>query len=133
MAFEVIESISEYFAASERLSPFEFARCDVTRIPLADVKAADEWVRVAIAHNKTAPVEFLATLADDPVVRVRSAVASVNRLTPELSERFARDPDFGIRGRLAGHKKVPETILRTLADDPHEWVREEARAKLKVA
>lgn len=132
MASDVLNTIAAYVEASERLSPFEFARCEIRGIPLGHVLAADEWVRVAIARNKTAPMEFLTALAGDPEVRVRSAVASRNTLTPELFERFARDSDDGIRGGLACHKKAPEHILRLLANDPQAWIREKARARLAL-
>lgn len=132
MASEALNTIAAFVEASERLSPFDFARCDIRGIRLADVIAADEWVRVAIARNKTAPTEFLVALAGDPEARVRSAVARRNTLTPELFERFARDSDDGIRGGLAGHKKAPEHILRLLANDPQAWIRETARARLAL-
>jgi hypothetical protein len=85
-----------------------------------------EWV----AHNKTIPTEILEILVKDPDSRVRSAVASKNKLTAELQLTLARDPDESVRQRIVCNKNVTQSALKLLQNDEWETVREHATERL---
>ncbi|MGO4382602.1 hypothetical protein AB4Z19_30475, partial [Pseudoduganella sp. RAF19] len=62
-----------------------------------------EWV----AHNKTVPLPILEILSLNLDPKVRYAVAVKRKLSSELFDRLARDPDETVRAAIAHNAKVP--------------------------
>ncbi|WP_301171053.1 hypothetical protein [Brevibacillus nitrificans] len=76
-----------------------------------------------VAQNKTVPVEILSILANHPEERVRSMVASKNKLTEELQIKLASDPEFFVRKRIAYNKKATLKALEVLSKDKDDELR----------
>jgi hypothetical protein len=79
-----------------------------------------------VAHNKTVPLEILTELCQFES-DVRRSVAVKRKLSVELFELLARDPDPVVRQGIASNKKAPISIVRGLFDDPDEDVSRVAR------
>lgn len=70
-----------------------------------------------VAHNKTVPYELLEILADHNEDRVRSMVASKNKLNEPLLLKLATDQVDSIRISVARHKKSTAAVLSKLTND----------------
>jgi len=66
-----------------------------------DDKHADEATRVRLAAHSTTPASMLRTLADDPALTVRAAVALNPAYAPGVDTRLAQDGDERVRMLLA--------------------------------
>jgi TusA-related sulfurtransferase len=86
-------------------------------------------MRFWVAQNKMVPSEILEILADDPSDRVRSMVASKNKLSERIQLKMASDSDSSVRMRLAWNKKATHSILTILAEDKDEDIRQKASAR----
>ena len=87
-------------------------------------------MRFWVAHNKTVPLEILDILAKDGDSKVRSMVASKNKLTPKLLEQLSRDDHESVRQTVACHRKVSIPVLERLTKDPQIIVATVASEKL---
>ncbi|MCO1373835.1 hypothetical protein L0Z42_25395 [Burkholderia multivorans] len=79
-----------------------------------------------VAHNKTVPVEILAELCQFEA-EVRRFVAVKRKLSRELFELLAKDPDPVVRQGVASNKKAPISIIIGLMQDEDESVVSVAR------
>ena len=70
-----------------------------------------------VAHNKTVPYELLELLADHSEDRVRSMVASKNKLKEPLLIKLASDTSDSVRMTVARHKKATLAVLELLTSD----------------
>jgi uncharacterized protein (DUF2336 family) len=87
----------------------------------------DEAHRVRLASHSAAPPEALASLAHDPSVTVRAAVALNRAAPPHIDRALAADDDERVRALLAG--KVASLLLGLGAPE-REQAREQALATL---
>lgn len=123
----------------------EFARLRVSADPLDHERAARApmpavaWLelireypqmRFWAAHNKTVPVEILATLAGDPDPRVRLMVAMKRQAAPEILYRLAGDQHEGVRMAVARHRRTPRDVLIRLREDSWQEIRRVAVERL---
>jgi hypothetical protein len=115
-----IGSASEFARLRVSADPLEYERAARALIP------ADAWLelireypemRFWAAHNKTVPVEILATLAGDPDPRVRRLVAMKRKATPEVLYRLAGDQHEGVRMAVAWNRRTPREVLIRLRED----------------
>jgi hypothetical protein len=53
------------------------------------------------------------------------------RITEDIQERLARDPDASVRNTLANNSKATDRILAILAEDSEAFVRETAHRRIK--
>ncbi|MGO4465292.1 hypothetical protein, partial [Pseudoduganella sp. RAF53_2] len=60
----------------------------------------------------------------------RYAVAVKRKLSSELFDRLARDPDETVRAAIAHNAKVPIEVLRLLANDDSSLVSSVALARV---
>ncbi len=102
------ENQNEYFRAAHDQAPLEIWHEVIEKHP--DMAF---WV----AQNKTVPYQLLELLADHQEARVRSMVASKNKLKEILLIKLASDPDDSVRMNIARHKKATATVLRLLVND----------------
>jgi hypothetical protein len=112
---------AEYHRAAHEEASLEVWRDVIERYP-----DARKWV----PHNKTIPLEVLATLASDPDHMVRFTVAMKRKLTPDLLERLAGDEDESVRMQVARHRKTTRPTLERLRDDPWDQIREVVQKRL---
>lgn len=96
-----------------------------TRHPAPDTEAR----RVQLAARPTTPIETLQTLAQDPSVTVRAAVAMNPAAFPETDPSLLVDADDRVRELLAS--KIAR-LLPTLAGPDHEAARLHAHRTLTV-
>ncbi|MGK0185361.1 MAG: hypothetical protein ACI9R3_001138 [Verrucomicrobiales bacterium] len=115
------EDPDDYHRFRHDEAPIEVWRELITRYSLAN-----DWV----ARNKTAPIEILREIASDSRVVVRTNVAMTRRITEDIQEKLARDTDSSVRNALA-NKKVSDSVLALLADDPEAFVRETAHRRIE--
>lgn len=79
-----------------------------------------------VAHNKTVPISILRELCNFDS-EVRYFVSVKRKLSLEIFEILAQDPDPLVRQGVASNKKTPITILQRLAVDSDENVARVAR------
>ncbi|MFG0216855.1 hypothetical protein ACFU8X_27755 [Brevibacillus porteri] len=108
----------------------EFVRLRTSKDPDEYLRAAWEEASFWVAHNKTVPIEILKLLANHPEERVRSMVASKNKLPEDLQIKLASDPDFSVRQRIAYNKKVTFKALQTLSQDKDDELRTHALKRI---
>lgn len=121
VALRTSENMEEYLRSDHEDAPIEVWRTVLSKYP---------EMKIWVAHNKTVPLEILATLAEDPDPQVRWSVAIKRKLSPSLFAKLANDKDDSVRARVAINKKTPVEVLRFLANDPWEEVRSQAKANL---
>ena len=128
----MITSADEFVRLRSSKEPSEYRRAAWEPAPIEvwnDVLQRFPEMREWVAHNKTIPLTVLETLADDADERVRTTVATKNKLTPELFHKLAMDPSESVRARIAYNRNVPTEILRKLRGDPCANVAEAARSR----
>lgn len=89
---------------------------------LARFPEMTKWV----AHNKNVPISILRILIHDENTEVRSMVASKRKLEGDMFDTLAKDPDAGVRQRLAYNAKITPAALAKLKQDADPIVREAA-------
>ncbi|OLV19208.1 hypothetical protein [Deinococcus marmoris] len=89
-------------------------------------------IRLGLARNSTLSEHLQRQLAHVESVFVREELAFNPSLLPELLELLAEDPFYPIRMNVAGNTATAESVLRRLAGDSHEWVRDEALKALSA-
>ena len=129
----MIATAQEFLALMPRTDPVASARfrndsapIEVWRELISRYSLATEW----IVRNKTAPVEILREIACDSRVLVRAEVAMTRRITEDIQELLARDPNPSVRNTLANNSKATDRILELLAEDSEASVRETARRRI---
>jgi hypothetical protein len=86
-----------------------------------------------VAQNKTVPYEILEVLASHTDSRVRSMVASKNKLKEALLLKLASDQDDSVRMSVARHKKATVDVLNQLTNDRWEEISIVALERIKSA
>ena len=87
-------------------------------------------MKVWVARNRTIPKEIINILSRDADPIVRDAISSKYSLDLDIYLLLSKDPDEGIRAKLAYNKGLPNFILKEMAEnDISEFVRNEARLK----
>jgi hypothetical protein len=86
-----------------------------------------------VAQNKTVPYEILEVLASHSDGRVRSMVASKNKLKEALLLKLASDKDDSVRMSVARHKKATVDVLNQLKNDSWEEISIVALERIKSA
>ena len=97
----MIESAEEFRRLRISDDPEEYNRAAHGNASLETwLEVIERWpdMREWVAHNKTVPVAVLEKLAYDPDPRVRSTVATKNKLPEHLQLVMARDDDRGRPG-----------------------------------
>jgi hypothetical protein len=85
-------------------------------------------VRAALGTNRNVPLSVLRKLLGDKQISPRLAVISqADRLEEEDLQQLSKDPDFVVRGHLAVNLPKGHSILKALASDENEIVRERAK------
>ncbi|MFC9294968.1 hypothetical protein ACFTWH_23505 [Streptomyces sp. NPDC057011] len=79
--------------------------------------------RERAARNPSAPPAAAASLAGDPSMFVRWALAERSDLPQEVYGRLAEDAVPGVREAVAGNAAIGEALVRALAADPSHEVR----------
>ena len=128
-----IISADEFVRLRYSEDPQDYQRAAIESAPIAvwlEVIERYPDARVWVAHNKTVPIDVLETLAGDPDVRVRHAVAMKRKLTPTLLARLSTDDDESVRMRVAMHKNTSRETLEALRGDSWVRVRETVRERL---
>jgi hypothetical protein len=98
---------------------------------LAELARHPEWrVRMAVAANPCTPAAVLAGLLEDRHPEVQAKACLNPALPPELLVERLPEVNRWIRLALARRRETPEVILRALAADPVEMVREAAQGGL---
>ena len=131
----MIKSVDEFIRLRESEDPDEYHRAAHEEAPIevwVELIDAHPDMRFWVVHNKTVPLSILATLSKDPTSRVRGIVAGKRKLSAELQIQIASDKHSSVRYALACNAKVTEEVLRILATDQEEFVREEALDRLKT-
>src|ERR1700753_1817085 len=88
--------------------------------------------RATVAVNVTLPASIQLILAKDEDERVRMELAGRRRLSPEVFEILAADAAQSVRCRVCYNRKLPESLLVKLLEDPDSWVEECAREGLEM-
>ncbi|MED1724465.1 hypothetical protein [Brevibacillus parabrevis] len=83
-----------------------------------------------VAHNKSVPLPILEMLAKHPEERVRSMVASKNKLSPELQIQLAQDHECSVRRSIAYNKKAVLAALQLLAEEADEELKQHVRTRI---
>jgi len=83
-----------------------------------------------VAQNKTVPIEILNILSEHPDWRVRSMIASKNKITVDLQMKLVRDNEALVRSSIARNKKATLKILQMLINDENEEIREIVRIRI---
>ena len=122
VALRTSEIPEEYLRAATEPATVETWREIIDRFP--EMKT---WV----AHNKTAPVEILETLARDSDTRVRTFVAMKNKLPKHLFLLLADDEDSCVRQKIGYSKNAPLEIVLKLAENPANLISPERIRSLK--
>ncbi len=121
----MIESAEEFVRLRNSEIQEEYSRAahdqatiDVWKEVIATYPDMAFWV----AHNKTVPYELLELLSEHSESRVRSMVASKNKLREPLLLKLATDEDDSVRMAVARHKKATLAVLEKFADDPWDEI-----------
>ena len=129
----MIESAEEFVAlrSSERpeqhlRSAHEPASMAVWRDVIARFPRYQFWV----AQNKTVPVEILVELAHVQSAEVRCMVAMKRRTPESVLKRLARDSDETVRQRVVFNPVASIEVLELLLEDPRDEIRRTAAEKM---
>jgi hypothetical protein len=118
----MITSAAEFVRLASSDDPAEYGRAAHESAEVAlwmEIIQDYPDARFAVAHNKTVPLEILASLASDPDDQVRSTVSVKRKLTPEILETMTGDPSSAVRLNIARHRNASRRALEVLAQD--EW------------
>ncbi|MCU7853427.1 MAG: HEAT repeat domain-containing protein [Candidatus Thiodiazotropha sp. (ex Monitilora ramsayi)] len=116
----MIESAEEFVRLRASENQEEYVRAAHDEAPI------EVWYEVVekhpdmafwVAQNKTVPYELLEFLADHSEDRVRSMVASKNKLKEPLLLKLASDSSESVRMSIARHKKATSAVLTQLTGD----------------
>jgi len=125
----MIQSAEEFIALRDSRIKDEYDRAATDEASVSvwrDVIVRFPGYRKWVAHNKTVPVEILAELCQFEA-EVRRFVAVKRKLSRELFELLAKDPDPVVRQGIASNKKAPISIISDLMQDEDEAVSSVAR------
>ncbi|AWU99932.1 hypothetical protein DM992_10560 [Burkholderia sp. JP2-270] len=125
----MIQSAEEFIALRDSRIKDEYDRAATDEASVSvwrDVIVRFPDYRKWVAHNKTVPVEILAELCQFEA-EVRRFVAVKRKLSRELFELLAKDPDPVVRQGIASNKKAPISIISGLMQDEDESVSSVAR------
>ncbi|HEF4756611.1 hypothetical protein [Burkholderia multivorans] len=125
----MIQSAEEFIALRDSRIKDEYDRAATDEASVSvwrDVIVRFPDYRKWVAHNKTVPVEILAELCQFEA-EVRRFVAVKRKLSRELFELLAKDPDPVVRQGVASNKKAPISIIIGLMQDEDESVVSVAR------
>lgn len=125
----MIQSAEEFIALRDSRIKGEYDRAATDEASVSvwrDVIVRFPDYRKWVAHNKTVPVEILAELCQFEA-EVRRFVAVKRKLSRELFELLAKDPDPVVRQGVASNKKAPISIIIGLMQDEDESVVSVAR------
>ncbi|TMP38170.1 HEAT repeat domain-containing protein [Pseudoalteromonas rubra] len=116
----MIESAEEFvrLRMSEKQAEYTRAAHDEASLEVW-IKVIENYPDMAVwvAQNKTIPYEILELLADHSENRVRSMVASKNKLKEPLMLKLAVDTDEAVRMSIVRHKKATLKVLTLLLND----------------
>jgi len=116
----MIETAEEFVRLRQSENQDEYSRAAHDEAPI------EVWCEVIgkytdmvfwVAQNKTVPYQLLELLAGHHESRVRSMVASKNKLEEALLIKLASDPDGSVRMSIVRHKKATAAVLRLLVSD----------------
>ncbi len=114
--------------------------------PATNVRAAhvnmeeEEWLRVitkypdakvSVISNKNVPISVLTLLAKDESPRVRFEVAMKRKAGDDLLKMLAHDGNEGVRQRVVCNAKTPLSALRTLEKDEVGEIAEVAKKRIQ--
>ncbi|MBD3922932.1 HEAT repeat domain-containing protein [Paenibacillus sp. PR3] len=116
------EKQEEYLRAA-----WDEATIEVWHEVLAKYPDMSFWV----AHNKTVPLEVLRALCDHPEWRVRSIIASKNKISEDIQMILVKDNESLVRSSLARNKKATLKILQMLINDEDEEIREIVKKRIE--
>ncbi|WP_081082368.1 hypothetical protein [Burkholderia diffusa] len=125
----MIQSAEEFVALRDSCIKDEYDRAATDEAPVSvwkDVIVRFPDYRKWVAHNKTVPVEILAELCQFEA-EVRRFVAVKRKLSRELFELLAKDPDPVVRQGVASNKKAPISVISSLMQDEDRSVSSVAR------
>ncbi|SIO92689.1 hypothetical protein VSP9026_00307 [Vibrio spartinae] len=129
----MIHSAKEFIRLRGSSEPDDYMRAGTEEAPLdvwMEVIEKNKDMRVWVARNRAIPTEIIRKLAYDNDDLVRHAIASKYPLEEELYILFSKDPDEGVRNRIACNKRTPSYILKEMADsDSSDYIKENALEK----
>jgi hypothetical protein len=129
----MITTAQEFVDLRTSSAPEEYMRAATEEAPIEvwmDVLREFPAMKIWVIRNKTVPIDILNILASDPDPRIRSEVATKNKLSPELMELLASDEDASVRLRIAYNKNAGPVVLERLARDESELISSQARNRL---
>jgi len=129
----MITTAQEFVELRTSSAPEEYMRAATDEAPIEvwmEVLREFPAMKVWVIRNKTVPIEILDLLASDPDPRIRSEVATKNKLSPTLMELLASDADASVRQRIAYNTNADPGILEKLTRDESELVSSRARKRL---
>lgn len=96
------------------------------RVMVALAGSPNRVVLSALAENPQTPpgvLERIFTLCDEESTFAKEQLVG-NVSTPlHIVEKLATDYDYMVRGKVAQHSRVGDTVRKTLSEDSHPWVR----------
>jgi hypothetical protein len=85
-----------------------------------------------VAHNRSIPDTVIARLVEDGEERVRIRLAEKHSLPLRFLEQLARDPSELVVSSVITHKKAPEELVRSIAEETsNPWLKSLAIQKLE--
>ncbi len=130
----MISSAEEFVRLRQSEKQEEYSRSAQEEAPIDVWNAVIEnypdmafWV----AHNKTVPYEILEILACHNEGRVRSMVASKNKLKEALLLKLTSDQDDAVSMNIARHKKATANVLSQLTNDSWNEISNLASERIK--
>jgi len=77
-------------------------------------------------------MEVLDILSEHPEWRVRSMIASKNKITEDLQMKLALDIEYFVRSSVVRNKKATLKVLEVLINDEDEEIRIIARDRINL-
>ncbi|WP_435165804.1 hypothetical protein [Paenibacillus glycanilyticus] len=129
----MINSAEEFYQLRTSENPEEYLKA------AWDEAKTETWLEIIknypdmafwVAQNKTVSNEILGILTDHEEWRVRSMIASKNKITEEIQMKLALDHEALVRSSIARNKKVTLKILQMLRDDEDVEIREIVKQRI---
>lgn len=129
----MINSADEFYQLRTSENPEKYLRAAWDEAPI------EIWYEVLrkypdmafwIAQNESVQIEVLFHLSSHPEWRVRSMIASKNKITEDLQMKLAMDEDVFVRNSVARNKKATEKVLKLLVDDEDEEIKKIVKDRL---
>ena len=130
----MIESAEEFVRLRTSENQEEYSRAAHDEAPI------EVWIEVIenypdmafwVAQNKTLPYELLELLAGHREDRVRSMVASKNKLKEPLLLKLGSDISDSVRMTIARHKKATLAVLKPLTGDAWDEIAKLASERIE--